>query len=60
MRVILNLPTEVAIALKKVAQEEGVGVEIAASVAEVEWLVAQGYLEIPDVIDENTPTEGSA
>ena len=60
MRVTIELPAAAGNALHSAAQTEGVAVEIAASVAVVEWLVAQGYLDLPDVLDEDTPTEGNA
>ncbi|HEV7253842.1 MAG TPA: hypothetical protein VGN97_12220 [Mesorhizobium sp.] len=60
MRLTLHIPDEAGEALQKVAASEGIEIEIAASVAIVMWLVGEGLLELPDELDEDTPTEGTA
>ncbi|HEV7254070.1 MAG TPA: hypothetical protein VGN97_13375 [Mesorhizobium sp.] len=59
MPLALNLPSYVVDALQKFATEEGVGLENAAGIAVIEWLIAQGYLA-DDELSEDTPTEGNA
>ena len=60
MRLALSLPADVSVALSRFAKEEGLELETAAGVALAEWLLAQGYLELANELDEDTPTEGTA
>jgi hypothetical protein len=60
MRLVLTLPTDVAIALRRFANEMDCDVESGAMAALAEWLIAHGYRDAPDDLDEDTPTEGSA
>jgi hypothetical protein len=46
MRLVLTLPTDVAIALRRFANEMDCDVESSAMAALAEWLIAHGYLEV--------------
>lgn len=56
----LTLSTDKRIALRRYANEAGVGLEIAAQAALRDWLIGQGYLEPLHELDEDTETVGEA
>lgn len=59
MRLTLDLPTDVSIALRRFATEQAAPEDQAAIAALRDWLVAQGYLEEEHDLEDMEP-EGSA
>lgn len=60
MKLALDLPTDVSLALRRLAKDLGVDPEQAAIHALRDALIASGYLEAEYEIDEDTETEGNA
>ena len=59
-RLTLDLPTDVSIALRRLAAEFGCDLERAALLALHDALVEGGWLEPEHELDEDTETKGSA
>lgn len=62
MKLTVHLLASDSLALRKFANEFGFGerVELAAGFALQQYLIAQGYVEPPYALDEDTPTAGEA
>lgn len=59
MKLPLALPADVSIALRRMANQEGLSLEQAAEIALRDWLIGNGHLELEPELDEDTETEGS-
>lgn len=59
MRITIDLPTAVSLALRRFAMEHDRSHEDAAAMALRDWLVGNGYLEQHE-LDEDTETMGEA
>ena len=60
MKIEINLPTDVSVALRRMAAEDRLSHEEAATVALRDWLIAHGYLDLEHELDEDTEVAGSA
>lgn len=60
MQIEIKLTTDEAIALRRLANEQGVKLPDAAEAALRDWLIGHGYLELTDEMDEDTETAGEA
>lgn len=59
MKITLDLPTDVSLALRRFAAEFDRSRETAAVMALRDWLIGHGYLEQDD-LEEDSETEGEA
>jgi hypothetical protein len=60
-RLVLDpLPTDVSLALRRLAAAERITFEEAAVVVLRDWLTGNGWLEVEHQLDEDTETTGSA
>lgn len=59
MKLILDLPTETSIGLRRLANKHDLDLETAAANALREFLVIGGWLEVIELDEETTP-EGNA
>lgn len=60
MKLALSLPSDIAIALRRMALEGDRHLAAAAEMALRDWLIGNGYLELDHELDEETETLGSA
>ncbi|HEV7253843.1 MAG TPA: hypothetical protein VGN97_12225 [Mesorhizobium sp.] len=60
MRLTLPLPADVAVALRRYAELEGIEIELAGVIAMREWLIHVGYLVEEPEMEEDAPTERTA
>lgn len=61
MQLTINLSTNEAIALRRFAGgNDFLPLEIAAALALRQYLISTGDLELPHVLDEDSPVEGEA
>lgn len=60
MKLALTLPTDVSIALRKLAAEHDITVAEAAELCIADVLIELGLVEDANEIDEDTETEGEA
>jgi len=60
MKITLDLATDEAIALRRMAAALSDDLSIAAQIALRDWLIGHGYLELPHELDEDTETAGEA
>lgn len=56
----LPLPSDIRLALRRFATEQGCTLEEAAELALRDWLIGHGYLEPEHELDEDTETVGEA
>ncbi len=59
MRIELDLATDESIALRRLATEIGTDLPAAAQRALRDWLIGNGYLELPQPDDDSSPEGGA-
>jgi len=60
MKISLDLPTDTSIGLRRLANEQDIDLEAAATIALREFLIMGGWIEVEPEIDEGMPTAVSA
>lgn len=59
MKLILDLPTDVSIALRRLSAGDRLAIEEAAVMALRDWMISHGYLELESSIPEEIEVAGS-